>query len=339
MKITLSVVIPVYKVEKYIVRCVKSVLNQNFTDLEVILVDDGSPDCCPQICDELALQDPRITVIHKKNGGLSSARNEGLKAANGEYVVFLDSDDQWAQNKLSPIMEQVLTTRAQMTFFPSISLYEDAGFFVRENYGFYDYGKEILSPLQIYPTLIHNGDLHEHACTKIIETDYVRKNNLYFKEGILGEDTEWLFRALRTDVNIGITNICLYIYTECRIGSIVNTASTRSVRDTLSTIRSSIDYYKQNPLAKTKDYELAHCAYLWSIALGLYNNVEKEDKRSIKNELVEVGSQLNLESHPKSRKVGKIYKLLGLNATAFFLSYYIKLHRKNLVNKKIKVNG
>ncbi len=335
----LSVIIPVYKVEDYLERCLKSVLSQDYSDFEVILVDDGSPDRCPQICDELASHDSCITVIHKKNGGLSSARNEGIKVANGQFVVFLDSDDQWAQNKLSPIMEQVLTNKAQMTFFPSMSLYEDAGFFVRESHGFYNYGKETLSPLQIYPILIQYGDLHEQACTKIIETDFIRKNNLYFKEGILGEDTEWFFRVLRKDVTISITNICLYIYTEGRIGSIVNSASTRSVRDTLSTIRSSIDYYDCNPSAPTKDYELSHCAYLWSIALGLYNNVKREDKKGIKNEIIEIGTRLNLMSHPKSNKVGRLYKFLGFDVTSYILSQYIKLHKKNLVNKKIKVNG
>jgi len=339
MNPSLSVVIPVYKVENYLERCVKSVLNQDYKDLEVILVDDGSPDHCPQICDELASQDSRITVIHKKNGGLSSARNEGIKVANGENVVFLDSDDQWSQNKLSPIMEQVLTNKAKITYFSSMSLYEDAGYYVRDERVFHGLGAGVFSPLQIYPTLIKCGDLHEHACTKIIKADFLRENNLFFKEGILGEDTEWFFRVLRKDVTISIINICLYIYTEGRIGSIVNSASTRSVRDTLSTIRSSIYYYKQNPSAPTKVYELAHCSYLWSIALGHYNYVGEVDKKDVKKEIIEIGNQLDLTAHPKSKKAGILYKLLGFNVTAYVLSIYIKLHKKNIVNKKIKVNG
>lgn len=88
-----SVVIPIYKVEKYLDRCIESVLAQTYTNLEIILVDDGSPDRCPEICDGYAMRDDRITVIHKENGGLSSARNAGIEVMSGEYVTFLDSDD------------------------------------------------------------------------------------------------------------------------------------------------------------------------------------------------------------------------------------------------------
>ena len=89
----ISVVIPVYKVEKYIRECVDSVLAQTYTNLDIILVDDGSPDECPSICDGYAVRDERVRVVHKPNGGLSSARNAGIDAARGEYITFIDSDD------------------------------------------------------------------------------------------------------------------------------------------------------------------------------------------------------------------------------------------------------
>jgi glycosyltransferase involved in cell wall biosynthesis len=89
----ISVIIPVYKVEDYLERCVSSVCRQTYTDLEIILVDDGSPDNSGKLCDELAAQDGRIRVIHKENGGLSDARNAGMEAATGDYIAFVDSDD------------------------------------------------------------------------------------------------------------------------------------------------------------------------------------------------------------------------------------------------------
>ena len=92
----ISVLVPVYKVEPYLQRCIDSVLAQDFQDWEMILVDDGSPDRCPEICDEAARKDSRITVVHKENGGLVSARREGVRNARGEYLMFLDSDD-WLQ--------------------------------------------------------------------------------------------------------------------------------------------------------------------------------------------------------------------------------------------------
>ena len=87
----ISVIIPVYKVEPYLRQCVDSVLSQTYESIEVILIDDGSPDNCPHICDQYANADARVKVIHQTNGGLSAARNTGVQCASGEYVVFLDS--------------------------------------------------------------------------------------------------------------------------------------------------------------------------------------------------------------------------------------------------------
>jgi glycosyltransferase involved in cell wall biosynthesis len=106
----ISVIIPVYKVEAYLTVCVESVLAQTYEQLEIILVDDGSPDNCPKICDEFAARDSRIRVIHKENGGLSSARNAGIDAARGEYLAFLDSDDLW-----TPVFLERLCRAAQET--------------------------------------------------------------------------------------------------------------------------------------------------------------------------------------------------------------------------------
>ncbi len=99
----ISVIVPVYKVEAYLDKCVQSILSQTYRNLEIILVDDGSPDNCPAMCDEYALQDYRVKVIHKANGGLSSARNAGMEIATGDYIGFVDSDD-W----IAPDMYQVL---------------------------------------------------------------------------------------------------------------------------------------------------------------------------------------------------------------------------------------
>ena len=333
----LSVVIPVYKVEDYLERCVRSVLDQDYRDLEVILVDDGSPDRCPQICDYLASQDPRVIVIHKKNGGLSSARNAGIDKAKGEYIAFLDSDDQWEVNILQSLMTIVQATSPQMLLFSSKCLYEGKGLYARDYHNFYDLKGKNIFPLDLYPMLIKYGDLHEHACTKLIKLELLKDNGLKFKEGILGEDTEWMFRLLRLDIAICLSDIQLYVYTENRFGSIVNTASTRSVRDTISTIRSSIKFYNTNPTFPTKEYELAHCAYLWSIALGIYRNVAKQERQAMKGELIDLKGCLDLQAHPKSKKVEKLYSLLGFELSAWILSWYIQLHKRNIINRKKQI--
>ena len=104
---TLSVIIPVYNVEETLDRCVESVLKQRVDDMEVILVDDGAPDKCPEMCDHWAAKDQRIRVIHKPNGGLSDARNAGIDMACGDYITFVDSDDWIADNTYPPLIDQM----------------------------------------------------------------------------------------------------------------------------------------------------------------------------------------------------------------------------------------
>ncbi|MBR2040184.1 MAG: glycosyltransferase [Clostridia bacterium] len=112
--IKISVIVPVYKVEPYLEKCIDSILNQTYKDFELILVDDGSPDNCPAICDEYAKKDSRITVIHKQNGGLSDARNAALEIAKGEFVTFVDSDDFIAPNALQLLMEAAVENNSDV---------------------------------------------------------------------------------------------------------------------------------------------------------------------------------------------------------------------------------
>lgn len=109
-----SVVIPIYKVEKYLAMCIESVRNQTYTNLEIILVDDGSPDNCGRMCDEFAAEDSRISVIHKTNGGLSDARNVGMKVASGEYLCFVDSDDYIHQDAIAVLLKHALAQNADI---------------------------------------------------------------------------------------------------------------------------------------------------------------------------------------------------------------------------------
>lgn len=110
----ISVIIPIYQVEQYLDQCIQSVVNQTYQTLEIILVDDGSPDRCGQICDRYAQQDPRITVIHQKNGGLSAARNAGIEQAHGTYLAFVDSDDYIRATMLEHLYQGLCQTNSDM---------------------------------------------------------------------------------------------------------------------------------------------------------------------------------------------------------------------------------
>lgn len=110
----ISIIVPVYKVEPYLRKCLDSILDQTYQNLEILLVDDGSPDNCPAICDEYAARDPRVQVIHQENGGLSAARNAALKLATGEYLGFVDSDDWIEPEMFETLLRALQTTRSDI---------------------------------------------------------------------------------------------------------------------------------------------------------------------------------------------------------------------------------
>lgn len=331
-QVELSVIIPIYKVEDYLINCVESVINQDFKDLEIILVDDGSPDRCPQICDELSKKDSRIKVIHKSNGGLSSARNAGLEISTGKYVTFLDSDDRWGENKLLSIMKKISEYDVDIFFLKSLSCYPDGT--LRERYDndfFNNYGR-IYDRKEIYPLLINEGNFREQAGTHIIKTSFLKKNNLYFREGILGEDSEWMIRALRVVNSIVVVDDYLQIYTSGRAGSITNSICSKSVHDLIYVIKESLTYYKYYE-SDVKKWELAQCAFLWTNALGFYTKLDRKNRDTYKKQLTDLYSQLPLDTHPKSKIVNKYYRIFGFFITTVLLRIYIKLRKRNFIPK------
>ena len=125
MEELISVVVPVYNVEKYIDKCINSIINQTYKNLEIILVDDGSPDNCGNICDEYAKKDNRIIVIHKENGGLSDARNTGIEVSKGKYITFIDSDDYISDNYVSFLYNLIIEYKADISIGKHYVLYEN----------------------------------------------------------------------------------------------------------------------------------------------------------------------------------------------------------------------
>ena len=132
MQTKISVIIPVYKVEKYLDRCVNSVLNQTLKDIEVILIDDGSPDGCPAMCEEYKKKDNRVRVIHKENGGLGYARNSGLEIATGEYIAFVDSDDFIEEDMYESLYSDAIKYNADVVF-SNVKFYKDGKTTTRED--------------------------------------------------------------------------------------------------------------------------------------------------------------------------------------------------------------
>ena len=130
----ISIIVPVYKVEKYLNRCIHSIVNQTMKDLEIILVDDGSPDTCPKMCDDWAKKDKRIKVIHQKNKGLSAARNHGIKISKGKYIGFVDSDDYIDKYMYENMVSVLIKEQGDMCCCKLQKVYEKRNFLSKEKF-------------------------------------------------------------------------------------------------------------------------------------------------------------------------------------------------------------
>ena len=185
----ISVIVPVYKVEAYLDRCVQSIVDQTYTNLEIILVDDGSPDECPRMCDAWAKRDERIRVIHQKNGGLSAARNAGMRASTGDYIAFVDSDD-WLSRGF---IENLHVVAAGYDC-------EAVGCLFRvDNQKEQDGLQESTKILRIVDRVTAVGDLIEDRIGQMVWNKLYRREliaDIPFVEGKLHEDEFWSYQVL-----------------------------------------------------------------------------------------------------------------------------------------------
>ena len=205
-----SIIVPIYNTEAYLNECLDSVINQTYDNMEIILVNDGSTDNSPRICEEYKESDSRVIVIHKENGGLSDARNIGLKSATGDYVIFVDSDDHIeldACNTFCSLLEAsqhadiVLTKLKQLI---NGQLYS-RNFYITENDTKIITGKEYL--IKSFTMRAFSGS----ACCNIYKRTFLIDNNLYFKEGVFHEDVHWLLVVLLAADKVFSVDFTFYI--------------------------------------------------------------------------------------------------------------------------------
>ena len=206
----ISIIIPVYNAENYLRRCIDSVLSQSFTDFELILVDDGSNDKSPQICDEYASQDTRVRVIHKANGGVSAARNDGLDIAKGEYITFIDSDDWVERDYLSTLSNY---RDYDIVFFSHRLIYEDgyiSEFLFEAKEGDKQNIWEIVASLRKNAV---GSNFYGYTWNKMFRRDIIEKYKIRFIEGLrISEDEVYTLDYCTHAKSIKVLPLCLYNY-------------------------------------------------------------------------------------------------------------------------------
>ncbi|MBR3017166.1 MAG: glycosyltransferase family 2 protein [Clostridia bacterium] len=221
----ISIIIPIYNVEQYLRQCIESVICQTYRDIEVILVDDGSPDGCPQICDEYAARDARVTVIHKVNGGLSDARNAGILAATGDYILFVDGDD-WLNSgeDLAALADRASLTKADVISFSYTKIYDHSGKKMTCLPQETSMPTEYSQKKDQAKYLTERGLYIASAWNKMVRLSCLKRNNLFFKVGETSEDVVWCLQLLIAVESLDYLNRYIYCYRQ-RVGSISKTVS------------------------------------------------------------------------------------------------------------------
>jgi len=205
----ISIIVPVYNVEQYLDRCVHSLVNQTMYDIEIILVDDGSPDNCPKMCDEYAKRDIRIRVIHKKNGGLSEARNIGLKEAIGEYILFVDSDDYLSKEACEILYLNINNDSLDVIIGEAIVINNNNETYMKPADISLDRimtGNEFLKE----QLMVHS--MHMAVWLNLYNKEFLINNNLFFEKGIYHEDEEWTPQVFLKANKVKYVKTAFYYY-------------------------------------------------------------------------------------------------------------------------------
>jgi glycosyltransferase involved in cell wall biosynthesis len=322
---TVSIIVPVFKAEKVVYRCIESVLNQSYSDWKLLLVDDGSPDKSGNICDNYAKRDIRINVIHISNNGVSNARNTGIELVRTPWIMFLDADDTLQPNALELMMKEVNTHDFVFTRFQEFDL---DGKFIKN--------KILISKNQSVDllTLFINSCFCRAPWGKLFKTSIIQQNIIRFNGNIkYGEDSDFVFRYIRHISSIGFIDYPLYNY---YIAPFTQNKYNNSLDDVLyahhilSEDLSNLQCDKHINCSKQRDSINQHFSWTYLCILYLAGTYTPSDRR------IEL-QRLKKEVYPYrqlglSNSVYKVLKYLRyLNSKYiedFYLSFYFKLKNK-----------
>ena len=285
-----SIIVPVYNVEKYLSKCIDSVLAQIFIDFECILIDDGSTDESPLICDKYSLSDNRIKVIHKENSGLSDARNTGIRSSTGKYIVLLDSDDILSNNNaLLNLYNLIKKTNSAVIFnsnFMTFSDNENEFSSCEQFLGDRDY----YTPIAFYYILMKNDKAILAGWLFTVQRDFLLKYKLFFKHGILHEDELWIPFIICNADTIAINHEPFYSYRKNRENSIMSEFNPKMLIDKQTIIN---DILSNRSLISMKLQFILdeRCVMLWHTIFDTVFSLDEKYAVEKKNIVKEMNKQ------------------------------------------------
>jgi len=316
-----SIIIPVYNIEAYLKQCVDSVLASQIPDLEIILVNDGSTDGSPRLCDEYAKRDNRVKAIHQENGGLSAARNTGIKNATGGYLLFVDGDD-WIDASVLTQLEDMIKKSADpidVVFLEIKKSFHDGtqqpmgdGF---DTFQINGQSKETvmnhLAGLPKYPG---------SACAKCVRRELIVGNDLFFNNGLLSEDIDWTASLYKLAQHFAYISQPFYFYRQSREGSITQCNTPKRLNDLLYIVEkhSSIDMASGEYQAQVN----AFMAFEYMICVFLYSYISSAERKHYIRRLRKLTWLLKYGRSRKIKLVRMVCTIAGISLTAKLLAMF-----------------
>lgn len=326
-----SIVIPVYNTRKELERCVSSITVQTFRDFELILVDDGSTDGSGALCDRLSQADSRIKTIHRENGGCSEARNTGVRAAAGEYLMFVDSDDMWddadALKDIKKIIDENAPTEIDAVCF-GVAIYNEDGELVKIRKP----DAANLHPADKYETFKHLVLTNQYFSTsyaKALRREFFLDHDLFFVKGLLSEDIEWSARIMINCNSMAVYPSAFYKRIQRSEGSITSAIGRKNITDILSSIEKGVDYvFSHCEDKKMEPIYLEYWAYQYGMLLGLVTVMERDPEyKNVLDRLKKMDWLLKYDHVKKVRIVRLCNAILGLPLTIKLVSKYYRIKK------------
>ena len=277
----ISVIVPVYNTEPYLCCCIDSVLNQEFKEFELILIDDGSTDSSGAICDNYAVKDKRVRVIHQENAGQGRARNVGMAQAIGKYIIFLDSDDYWMPSTLETLFTEAERNQTQVLIFGAECFFD--GIKPTKHYNADKYSLRVQNDVvktgaESLKISLDNNEYYSEPGNKFYLLDYLRSNALLFDEGIIHEDARFSFLAYLYADRVECIGDRLYRY-RIRPGSTMTSLSFRkSAHGQSVCLEKLIQLWKSHTLTKAEEILLErYCAIRVKMICSLYRQALRKN--------------------------------------------------------------
>jgi len=315
-----SIIIPVYNVEDYLNQCLESILCQTYSNYEIVLVNDGSTDSSFQICQKYQQISSHIKLINKENGGLSDARNKGLLASKGNYIIFTDSDDYWSGDSVLRDLNNLIEESN-----PDLIIHEESRFFseqdvhckynqrfIKNKSGKFD--DEIIN-------LVYYDLYVASAWDKVIRRSILIDNQLFFPLGRKSEDIEWCGRLMHYIDTFSIYSKSFYIYRQVRKGSITTNVTEKHIEDVYFMVKNGLNAPKANFENINQAIE-NYWAFNYVVILKDFYVLSSKTRSNIWNDIVSWKYLLQKKRNLRVDKVVRFYQYLPFTALILFLNGY-----------------